>query len=65
MKGFRIKGISYDDKYSKEQEEIVKRVKKEVDGKNGLEWNKYKGDITAQIIIHYLKVSRVIKIPRW
>jgi hypothetical protein len=36
MNGFRIKGISYDDKLSKEQEEIVKRIKKEVDGKK---WN--------------------------
>ncbi|GAI92975.1 unnamed protein product [marine sediment metagenome] len=55
MKGFRIKGISYDDKYIKEQKEIVKRVKKEVDGKEGQEWFKYKGDITAQIVISHLK----------
>jgi hypothetical protein len=55
MNGFRIKGISYDDKYSKEQEEIVKRVKKEVYGKEGNEWYKYKGNITAQIVISHLK----------
>lgn len=55
MKGFRIKGISYDAHYIKEQEEIVKKIKKEVDGKEGKKWYKYKGDITAQIVISHLK----------
>lgn len=52
----RISAISmhYRDKYNTEQEEIVNRIKKEVSGK-GDPWNKYKGGITAQIIIHHLR----------
>lgn len=41
-------------KYDAEQEKIIKEIEREVRNKDN-SWNKYKGDITAQIIIGYLK----------
>lgn len=45
---------SLDDNYNMEQEEIVNEIKREISRKDGNAWDKYKGAITAQVIIYHL-----------